>query len=360
MKVDFFDYKRLLKNNENKLQLKFNYLLKNGKFILGDEVATFEEKFSKSVNSKYTVGVSNGTDALQLILNALNLEENSEVIVPSFTFIASASVILKSNLKPKFIDIEKNLFYPSIENIIKACTKNTKAIIYVHLFGEHHDLSDLSAFCKENNIFLIEDCAQSFGSPNGNFGTASSYSFFPAKNLGCLGDGGAITTNDYELYTKLKKMRTHGTQTPYEYEMLGGNYRLDTLQAGFLNVLLDNSDITISKRRNNARKYIDGFKNIKNIILPINDGKHSFNQFCIQTKKRDSLKKYLLDNGIQTNIYYPYPLHSNKIFNDSANLPNTEEVCKNVLALPVYSELSEYEIKYIIEKIKEFFGEVND
>jgi dTDP-4-amino-4,6-dideoxygalactose transaminase len=356
MKVDFFDFKRLLKNNENKLQLKFNHLLKNGKFILGDEVEKFEKNFSNNVKSKYTIGVSNGTDALQLILNALNLEENTEIIVPSFTFIASASVILKSNLRPKFVDIQENLFSPSIENIIKACTKNTRAIIYVHLFGEYKDLSVLSEFCKENNIFLIEDCAQSFGAPNGNFGIASSYSFFPAKNLGCLGDGGAITTNDYDLYVKLKKMRTHGTQIPYEYEMLGGNHRLDTLQAGFLNVLLDNSEITLFKRRRNARKYIDSLENIKNLILPINDGKHSFNQFCIQTKNRNDLKKYLLANGIQTNIYYPFPLHSNKIFNQSITLPNTEDVCKNVLALPIYSELSEYEINYVIEKIHNFYG----
>ncbi len=358
MNVEFFNYSKILKDSEEDLVASLKRCIGHGSFILGEEVLAFEEVFSKKVGSKYCIGMSNGTDSLTSILESLNLPYGSEVIVPAFTFIASASVILKAGLKPVFVDLKAGSFSASIEFIENKLTDKTSAVIFVHLFGEHNDLSELSDLCNDRSIYLIEDCAQSFGAPNGNYGIAGSFSFFPAKNLGCLGDGGAVVTNNKQLFEKLNMVRKHGMSKPYSYELLGGNYRLDALQAAFLMVLLKKSDSWINRRRDNARFYMGELQSVGDIILPRYSDNHSFNQFTIMTDKRDALKSYLATKGVSSNIYYPEPLYDNKIFDNNVKLENTEFVCKRVLSIPIYPGLEDCEREYVAECIKGFFNEL--
>ena len=357
-KIKFFDFSKILKKYKKDILKATSEKIDEGSFILGEDVKKFEDEFSKKVNSKYTIGVSNGTDALTIILKSLNLNKGSEVLVQSFTFISSASTSKMLGLKPVFLDLEKNKFKPNILDIKNKINKNTKAIIWVHLFGEHTDLTELSEFCKKNKIYLIEDCAQSFGSNTGNYGDASAYSFFPAKNLGCLGDGGAITTNSEKLYDLMIKIRTHGMKKKYSYEIIGGNYRLDSIQAKFLSIFIKDIDSRIEKRKNNARYYTKMLSCVNDIILPEISKNHSFNQFTILCKNRDSLKEFLFKNGIETNIYYPNGLHKYDVFKDEKeNFPETDNASASCLSLPIYSKITNLEIKYISEKIKEFYNE---
>ena len=361
MKVPLFSLKRVLKPSINQLKKSFDLNLEDCKFIMGSDVFSFEENFSTKVGARHTISMSSGTDALLSIFMALDLEPGSEIIVPSFTFVASASSIARAGLKPVFVDISKDSFHPSIDDIKAAWTKNTKGVLFVHLFGECEDLSELKKLCDEKNAFLIEDCAQSYGSGCGKLGLASAYSFFPAKNIGCLGDGGAVTTNDDDFAKKIKVLRSHGSSIKYNYEMLGGNFRLDTIQAGFLNILLDRVDLWIEKRKNNAAFYDKKLSNIGDLILPRNNKNHAWNQYTIRTEYRDELKKHLDNNNIGNAVYYPIPLHySSKIFKDTYSLPETEKRCKQVLSLPVYPGLLEKERKYVVEKIKEFFDDTQN
>lgn len=358
MKVPLFDLKRVLNNSQEDLKNAFNKCLEHGNFIMGPEVSEFEFNFSKKVKSKHCVGMSSGTDALQAIFMALDLEPGSDILVPSFTFIASASSIIRAGYNPIFVDLEKNSFHPSERTIKSAWTPNTKCVLFVHLFGEPENLSKIKNLCDSRGAYLVEDCAQSYGSTAGNVGLASAYSFFPAKNLGCLGDGGAVTTNNNNFSEKVKVIRSHGSSVKYNYEMLGGNFRLDTIQAGFLNVLLNESNLWIKKRRKNAVFYNKELANIDGLNLPKNIKNHAWNQYTIRTKYRDELKKYLDINNIESAIYYPIPLHSSsKVFKNIYNLPETEKRCKEVLSLPIYPGLLSSEIEYVVEKIKEFFND---
>ena len=357
MKVPLFDLSRVLRDSEEELRDVFDRCLNHTKFISGPEVALFEQMFAKKVDSKHCVGMSSGTDALQAIFMALDLPEGSEVLVPSFTFVASASSIVRAGYKPVFVDLEKNSFHPSIRTIEEAWRPNVKAVLYVHLFGFPEDISEVRSLCESRGAVLIEDCAQSFGSTAGSTGLASAYSFFPAKNLGCLGDGGAVTTDSDELAKRLKTIRTHGSEIKYNYELLGGNFRLDTLQAGFLSVLLEKSDDWIEKRRGNALFYSEQLAGIDGLSLPAATDGHAWNQYTLITNKRNELEKFLKDNEIGCAVYYPIPLHySSKIFGKSKSLPETERRCKEVISIPVYPGLKEEERIYVVNKIKEFFN----
>ncbi len=355
MEVQFFNFAKLLEGSRTELVNSLEECLEHGKFILGPEVEEFEERFAQKSNSDYCIGVSNGTDALSAILMSLDLPKGCDVLVPAFTFISSASVILKAGFNPVFVDLEEGEFKISTRTVAEKCTSNTRALIYVHLFGEHSDLTEMLPFLEEKGILLIEDCAQSYGAPNGNYGIASSYSFFPAKNLGCLGDGGAVTTNDKALAEKIKMVRTHGTSAPYQYEMMGGNYRLDTLQASFLNKLILRADEWIEKRRSNAKFYISELTGIGDLVLPKFTEEHAFNQFTLRTEHRDDLKSFLNSNGVSANIYYPAPLYSNEIFGPTDLLPETEKTCQEVLSIPIYSELTEDELQYVVDTIKGYY-----
>jgi dTDP-4-amino-4,6-dideoxygalactose transaminase len=356
MSIPLFDLSRLIEKYRAELISSFENSLDHSRFIMGPEVETFERAFAKKVSSNYCISSSSGTDALLSIFMALDLEPGSEIIVPSFTFVASASSIIRAGLKPVFVDLAPNSFHPSCDTIKSAWTKDTKGVLFVHLFGEPEDLSDIKSLCDANGAVLIEDCAQSYGSTAGRVGLASAYSFFPAKNLGCLGDGGAVTTNSKDLADRIKTIRTHGSKVKYSYEMLGGNFRMDTVQAGFLNVLLKEADDWIARRRENAEFYGKNLAGIGDLRLPKDCSGHAWNQYTLRTEKRDSLKKHLDSNGIGSAIYYPIPLHkSSHIFGSSNNLTETENRCKEVLSIPVYPGLTALEREAVINKIKEFF-----
>jgi dTDP-4-amino-4,6-dideoxygalactose transaminase len=355
MRVPLFDLHRVLKQHNEKLIYAFKSCVDHSRFILGPDVEQFEHNFAKKTNAKHCIGVSSGTDALLAIFMALDLEPGSEIIVPSFTFVASASSILRAGFKPVFVDLAPNSFKPSFDTIKEAWTDRTKGVLFVHLFGESTDLRDIQELCKDRGAALIEDCAQSYGSHFKGQGMARAFSFFPAKNLGCLGDGGAITTDDDELFRTIKMIRGHGSKEKYNYELLGGNFRLDTIQAAFLNILLPHSDEWIRKRRENAIYYDKSLRKIKGLLLPIYCENHSWNQYTLITNERDKLKKYLDKNSIGNAIYYPRPLHKSNVFNFNETLLETERRCKEVISIPVYPGLSEEEREYVVVKIKEFF-----
>lgn len=360
IKVPLFDLRRVIHPVKDCLISEFSESLNDCRFILGNDVIDFENKFAQITNSKFCIGVSSGTDAITAAIMALDLKPGSDILVPSFTFVASASAIVAAGFNPVFVDLERDSFHSSLKEIKKAWTKNTKAIIFVHLFGESKDLKNIKSFCDEESIYLIEDCAQAFGSSAGKYGIMSTFSFFPAKNLGCLGDGGAITTNDELFANKLRQIRTHGSTKKYYYERFGGNYRLDAIQASFLKVLLPEAKGWINKRRNNAAFYQKHLKDISDIVLPIIDDNHSCNQYTIKTEFRDELKRYLDNNQIGNAIYYPYPLHNNKIFKSSEVLSETEKRCKEVLSIPIYPGLSAEERQHVVDNILIFFKEIKN
>jgi dTDP-4-amino-4,6-dideoxygalactose transaminase len=377
MSVPLFDLSRLIEEHRDSLICAFEKCIDHSRFIMGPEVGVFEDSFSKKVGSKYCISSSSGTDALLSIFMALDLKPGSEILVPSFTFIASASSIIRAGLKPVFVDLAPNSFHPSQDTIKEAWTENTKGVLFVHLFGEPEDLSEIKELCDERGATLIEDCAQSYGSTAGQTGLASAYSFFPAKNLGCLGDGGAITTSDLDIAEKIKMIRAHGSKAKYRYEVLGGNFRMDTIQAGFLEVLLEHADLWIEKRRENAAHYNNHLDGIKGLTLPNDCKGHAWNQYTLRTERRDGLKAYLDKSKIGNAIYYPIPLHESRCIsgpgsdyiainesfesfdssNSNANLVETEKRCKEVISIPVYPGLTAPEREVVVSKIKEFFDD---
>ena len=358
MNIPLFDLSRLIEDYRKDLIDTFESCLDHSRFIMGPEIGAFEDSFAKKVKADYCVSSSSGTDALLSIFMALDLEPGDEILVPSFTFIASASSIVRAGLKPVFVDLAPDSFHPSCDTIKDAWTENTKGVLFVHLFGEPEDLADIKELCDKKGAVLIEDCAQSYGSTAGQAGLASAYSFFPAKNLGCLGDGGAVTTNNLGLAEKIKTIRTHGSRIKYSYEALGGNFRMDTIQAGFLNVLLEHADSWIEKRRKNAAYYSDCLQSIEELTLPSSCEGHAWNQYTIRTGKRDALKNHLDRNNIGNAVYYPIPLHnSSGIFGSSNILSETDKRCSEVLSIPVYPGLKEAERDIVANKIKEFFDD---
>ena len=336
--------------------------MEHGRFINGPEVKKLEEELKTFLATSNCIGVSSGTDALLTALMALNLEEGDEVLVTPFTFVASATSIVRAGLKPVFVDLAENSFHPSIKEYEAAWTDRTRGVLFVHLFGEPGDLTEIKSLCDERGAFLVEDCAQSMGSrfKNGNlvgtYGDVGTFSFFPAKNLGCFGDGGAVVTDNDILAQKIRMIRVHGSKIKYKHELLGGNFRLDTIQAAFLSVLLPELDNWIEKRRQNAQYYLENLQNIENLMLPMTCEGHSWNQFTLRTSKRDHLKNYLDACKIGSAIYYPIPLHRQKIFEEGVKLPNAEKICNEVISIPVYPGLRADERTHVVTKIRNFYG----
>jgi dTDP-4-amino-4,6-dideoxygalactose transaminase len=364
--IRFFDYPKLLAPYKDYLMGELDKSLSDGIYVNGPSVSRFEQEFAEYTGAKYAVGVSSGTDGLLAILMSLDLPKGSDVLVPSYTFIASSEAILVAGLNPIFVDNAPGSFHPSVKEFKEAWTENTKAVMFVHLFGETKSIKELNNFCKSRGAFLFEDAAESFGSyypEGGHSGThslAASFSFFPAKTLGCLGDGGIVITNSEETYNKIKMIRAHGSKKRYYHETIGGNLRLDALQARFLTVLLNGaSDEWLKRRQKNAQYYFDNIKNPR-VKLPYPTDtidNHSWYLYTLIVEGRDELQKSLSDVGVETFVYWPIPLHKQpiyqKIFGDQS-LPECEKRCKEVLHIPVSPHLTENELKTIITCINEF------
>lgn len=361
--INFIDLKSQYLELKDKIDISIKEVINSQIFINGPVVNNFENNFSRFCNTNYTIGCSSGTDALILSLLSLDIQKGDEVITTPFTFFATVEAIIRVGAKPVFVDICKKTFNIDYKILEEKITKKTKAIIPVHLYGQCANIKKIKNITEKYNISIIEDSAQSIGAESnakksGSLGELGCFSFFPTKNLGGFGDGGAVTTNSKDLYEKLLSLRQHGTdlENLYFYKYLGGNFRLDALQAAVLNVKLEKINEWNEKRIKNANFYLQNIKN-KNLILPYTEdfNKHVYHQFTIKSHERDKLKQFLLKNGIPTSIYYPYPLHlqPNTSFLNykKGDFPNAEKICDQVLSIPVHQYLTEDDVYFITETI---------
>ncbi len=362
MKVLFNDFKKQYKTHQKEIDTAIKRVLNSGWYILGKEVENFEKKFSSYIGTKETIGVANGMEALQIILLALNVGKGDEVITTPHSAIATSLAIQAVGAKPIFVDID-DFYHIDASKIEKHINKKTKAILPVHLYGQSVDIKKMSALAKKYKLFLIEDCAQAHGAKFkgkkvGTFGDAGAFSFYPTKNLGAFGDAGAIVTNNLELALKCRTIRNYGQKNRYEHEVLGLNSRLDELQAAILGGLLPNLEKDNSKRISVAKIYKKELSRLKEIKLPKErkDVKHVYHLFVIEAEKKDALQKFLKENGIETLIHYPIPIHKQKCFNDrKTKLPIIESKVSDILSLPIHPHLTKKEVLYVCQKIKYFY-----
>lgn len=338
-------------------------------FINGPDVKLFSEELAAYLGVKHVIPCANGTDALQIALMALGLKPGDEVIAPSFTFMATAEVIALLQLKPVFVDVDTDTYTMNLDAVKNAISSKTKAIIPVHLYGQCVDMEPLMALAAAHNIPLIEDNAQAIGGTytftdgktvkTGTMGAVACTSFFPSKNLGCYGDGGAMFTNDDALAEQLYMIANHGQKQRYYHERVGLNSRLDTIQAAVLRIKLKHLDTYCDARRAAADFYDNAFANNPHLVVPFRAAynKHVFHQYTLQVKHidRDILKDKLAEKGIPTMLYYPVPCHKQKMLEPFGgadfNLPNTDALNKSVLSLPIHTELSNEELNYIAENV---------
>lgn len=343
-------------------------------FINGPQVKEFAEKLKEYSGAKHVITCANGTDALQIALMALDLKPGDEVIVPAFTYVASAEVIGLLGLTPVMVDVDPKTFNVTAENIKKAISPHTKAIIPVHLFGQSCDMEPIMKIAKENNLYVIEDNAQAIGSVytfsdstkrhTGTIGTIGCTSFFPSKNLGCYGDGGAIFTDDDTLAEKLRMIANHGQKVKYHHSVIGCNSRLDTIQAVVLKAKLPHLDEYCATRKAAADYYTANLKDVKGIILPkeLPASTHVYHQYTLRVLdgKRDELKEFLASKGIPAMIYYPLPLQKQEAFKHitraAESLETSQQLADSVLSLPIHTELTHDQQDIIIAAIKEFFN----
>jgi dTDP-4-amino-4,6-dideoxygalactose transaminase len=346
-------------------------IIRNATFINGPEVARFSDNLSRYLGGSFVIPCANGTDALQIALMALGLEPGDEVIVPAFTYVATAEVIGLLKLTPVMVDVDPYCFNIDLNKIEQAITPKTKAIVPVHLFGQCSDIEPICQLAKKKNLFVVEDVAQAIGSDYtfkdgspkkaGTIGDIGCTSFFPSKNLGCYGDGGALFTSDQALSEKIRMIANHGQVKKYVHKYIGVNSRLDTIQAGILDIKLKHLDTYSSLRRAAADRYDALLSEIEEITTPArSNSTHVFHQYTIQVKngRRNELKQYLENSGIPAMIYYPIPLHHQEAFKKigiaGSSLNVTEQLCDTVLSIPMHTELTEEEQLFICSKIKSF------
>lgn len=364
MYVPFLNLKPLHEKMKDKLEQKFLSVLNSSQFLFGEQVKEFEKEFSEFCSVKYCVTCGSGLDALSLILRAYGIGRGDQVIIPSNTFIATALAVTYAGAEPIFVEPNINTYNINTELIEEAITDKTKAIIAVHLYGQPADMDEIRFLGRKYNIKIIEDSAQAHGAvykgkTTGSLGDAAGFSFYPGKNLGALGDGGAVTTNDEELAEKVRAIANYGSLKKYYHIYKGINSRLDEFQAGFLRVKLETLNYVNDQRNKIAEKYITGINN-SSIIKPFvpNELKTVWHQFVIRSNKRDKLKKYLIDNGIETLIHYPIPIHLQKAYKEldfkEGDFPVAEKLASEVISLPIWIGMSDDEINYVIEIINNF------
>ena len=364
MNVPFVSFKPLEKEIREELEKAFKRVLDNSYYIMGEENKKFETLFAQYCNTQYCVGCGNGLDALMLALKALGIKEGDEVIVPSNTFIATALAVTYTGATPIFVEPDIRTYNIDSSKIEEKITKRTKAIIPVHLYGQPADMHPIMEIAKKYSLYVVEDCAQAHGATYkgqviGSFGNAAGFSFYPGKNLGALGDAGAIVTNDKELAIKMQSLSNYGSDYKYHHIYQGNNSRLDELQAAFLTVKLESLNKTNEFRRYVAERYMNEINNPK-IVLPyvMDDVEHVWHIFAIRSEFRDELAVYLEECGIGVNKHYPIPIHRQEAYSDLGielgELPIAEEISRTQLSLPMYYGMTEEQIKYVIDKINEF------
>ncbi len=340
--------------------------LTGGQYILGDHVKQFEHQFAKYIDTKYCIGVANGAQALEIGLLALGIGKGDEVITVSLSAAETALAISHTGATPVFVDID-HYYQMDPDKIEAVITSRTKAILPVHLYGQLADMQRITKFAKKYKLFLIEDACQahgaSFGRNNmaGSLGTIAAFSFYPTKNLGAYGDAGAITTNSTRLYNKCIKLRNSGKTNRYEHVQKGINSRLDEIQAAILLHKLPYLKRFNKKRVRIAKLYHTYLDNIKELELPKlrKNTSHVFHLFVIQTKKRNALQAYLKQNGIETRVHYPIPIHKQTCYKEyqHVSLPNTEQATREILSLPIHPYLTDAEVRFVCNHIRRFFAQ---
>lgn len=363
MVIPFFDLKRQYESIKPEIEAPVKEVLESGKYALGGKGEMFEKKFAEYIGAEYAVGVNSGTDAIKIALRALGVVSGSEVITVSNTAVPTVSAIRELGALPVFVDINPYFTIDS-SKIEQAITQKTKAIVVVHLYGQAADMKAIVKIAKKHSLYIVEDCAQATGTligekHVGTFGDAACFSFYPTKNLGAYGDGGAITTSDKELADTCKMLRMYGMKKTYFSEVEGWNSRLDEIQAAILSVKLDHLQDWNRKRRAVADHYRTHITNEK-ILLPqiLQNTTHSFHLFVIRTNDREALKNHLEKNGIGSAIHYPYPIHTQNAYlflgYKKGSLLETETVADKILSLPIFPELTQEEQEYIVQTINAF------
>jgi dTDP-4-amino-4,6-dideoxygalactose transaminase len=354
-------------HNPQKYLQKITKILKTGNYILGDEVQSFEKEFATYIGARYSLGVASGTDAILLALRACDIQEGDEVIVPAFSFIASATPIAMVGAKPVFVDVREDFPVIDEKKIEQAITSKTRAIIIVHLYGYACAVDIIKEIAKKHNMYVIEDVAQAHGTiyknrKVGSFGDIAAFSFYPTKNLGAFGDAGAVVTSNKKLFTKLQLLRDHGQKKKYKHELLGYNSRLDTIQAAVLRIKLKELDRQKRKKTNLAKKYLKLLQN-----LPLNtfrfpqdhDIKVALYLFVVRVTKRNELLHYLRKRGVAALIHFPTMLPDEKVFRTVKNnsYPNAKSYASSVLSLPFFAEMNTEQQEYVAKLVSDFFSE---
>lgn len=370
------DLKRQYIKIKHEIDIAINQVIESTNFINGPEVGKFSDELAQYLGVKHVIPCANGTDALQIALMALGLKPGDEVITPSFTYIATVEVVALLGLKPIFIDVDSDTFTINIESLRGQISSKTKAIIPVHLYGQSANMEEILAIANEFGIPVIEDVAQALGGTyifkdgrtlkNGVMGDIGCTSFFPSKNLGCYGDGGAIFTNNDDLASKIKMIANHGQSKKYYHEVVGCNSRLDTIQAAILSIKLKQLDHYCNSRIKVADFYDSAFKNISEITTPyrVSYSKHVFHQYTIKLNgvNRDKFQLNLAEKGVPSMIYYPVPSHKQNMFKtigvNSFNLPNTDHLQNCVISLPIHTELTNEELNFITSGVIESINEL--
>jgi len=386
MRVPLLDLKPQYHSLKKELDEAVIKVAESQYFILGPEVSNMEKEFCEYLNCKHAIGVSSGTDALLLALMAIDIGPGDEVIVPTYSFFATAGVVSRLNAIPVLVENDPVTFNMDPKDFERKITKKTKAVIPVHLYGQSAEIGEIVKIAKPKNIVVIEDAAQAIGVQYkdgkyvGTIGDIGCFSFFPSKNLGCYGDGGLVTTNNDDLANKLIIKRVHGAEPKYYHKVIGGNFRLDALQAAVLRVKLPHLDSWSAKRRHNADRYSElftkaglaegtgrtKFDHNNKVLLPKAVYKdsgaknyHIYNQYIVRVEERDALREFLTKHEIGTEIYYPVPFHLQECFKDlghkKGDFPISEFAADTSIALPIYPELSDEQIMFVVETFKEFF-----
>ncbi len=372
MILPMVDLKGQYQKIKTEIDASIHECLESAAFINGAQVKSFQKNFEAYLGVKHVIPCANGTDALQIAMMALELQPNDEVIVPAFTYVATAEVIALLKLKPVMVDVDPNTFNLTADIIEAAITSRTKAIVPVHLFGQSCDMESIMAVANKHNLFVIEDNAQAIGADytfsdgrkakTGTIGHVGCTSFFPSKNLGCYGDGGAIMTNDDTLAAKLRMMANHGQSRQYYHDSIGVNSRLDSIQAGILDVKLRHLDEYSAARQRAAAYYDAAFAKIEGLEIPArqHNSTHVFHQYTLRVKngQRAALRAFLTEGGVSAMIYYPIPLYKQTAYAHywaGGELSVTEELCDEVISLPIHTELTEEILGIITERVASFF-----
>lgn len=364
MNVPFIDFKEQYHLIKEEVDVGLKKVFEKGDFILGEEEKQFEEEFARYCESKYAVGVNSGTDALSLTIAALELNKGDEVILPTFTFIATALCISYTGAKPVFVDIEDKTYNIDPSKLKKAITKKTKAVIPVHIYGQPANMNEITEVAKKKNITVIEDAAQAHGAlyhgkKVGSLGDVACFSFYPTKSLGAFGDGGMIVTSNKDIYEKVLMLRDYGRVGRYEHKIKGFNSRLDTVQAVVLSAKLKRLDEWNRLRNDIAHCYGELLQNVKGVKMPIipKDRSHVFQTYAIRLKNRDKVCEELKKQGVNVLIHYPIPLHLQEAYaelkHNKGDFPVAEKVANEILSLPMFPHMSKEQVEYVVECLKE-------